>query len=150
MTPGRRKVHLADFAATALVTEQKRIMRKLVLLKVTAFIVNHFPTVTAISFSLNNRDDGPGDSMELAGARATLLHSIGADQITVRPDFEPLHGGQFVIDGVWIRTRQSLEALMAALHLEREVYGTRKAAGTRRGLLSLGARIRRLVSGADT
>jgi hypothetical protein len=138
---GGSELHVEHFEATPLVAERKLVVRKLILLELTAFIAGNFPEVRSISFSLNKLIPGQEDGLKLAAARAALLHSIGAEAIKIVPNHEATHAGQFVVDGVWKRSAPTLEALAMAIAAEREAYARRKAAAPAVALLT------RLVGG---
>lgn len=143
---GGSEIHLEHFAATPLVIKEKRLVRKLVMVEVTAFIAEQYPAILTISFSLNKLIQGQNDGMKLAATRAAMLHGIGADQIKIIPNYESTHAGHFVVDGVWKRSPQNLQALAATLQREREAYA---ADGDRSRLAALGDRVRRWLSGVD-
>jgi hypothetical protein len=143
---GGSEVHLEHFAATPFVIRERRRVRKLVLVEATAFIAEQYPAVLTISFSLNKLIQGQNDGMKLAGTRAALLHGMGADQIKIIPNYESAAAGHFVVDGVWQRSPQNLQALAASLHREREAYAAHNDRGR---FAKLGDRVRGWLIGIE-
>ena len=127
VTDGGTVVHIGHFTPENIVSHQKREIGKLALLEMVAYLAENFSAVQAITFSLSRDIEGYGDGMKLAGARAELLHTIGATHIVTTPRAAS-HVGHFVVTGVWEYNQANLSALSLVLQEERDAYGKREAA----------------------
>lgn len=111
-------LHLGGFVSSAI--PQTRMLRRLVMLEITAFVADRFPGVRTIGYMLNHRIDGLRDGLAVASVRAALLRSMGGDQIRITPNRGALDGGHFAVQGVWHRSPQALDALACTLTKARE------------------------------
>lgn len=122
VSPDGTEVHLEHFDLVANGTELRRGLGTLMLLEVTAHIIEHCTTVQAISYALDRHLEGRGDSTKIAIARSLLLQRIGAAHVVVRPKPDAARAGQFVVTGLWEYTPASLSAFQAVLQAERSSY----------------------------
>lgn len=121
---GGSEVHLEHFVPTHPGDYRERQLSRLVLAEIMTFLVEHFTTVQAISFSLG-RDMGDTkstDHTKRASSRSALLQRMGAGQIVITPKPDAALVGHFVVSGVWVYNPTNLAALASVLQVEREAY----------------------------
>lgn len=116
------EVRIGRFVPTPFVRTHRRNFGPLVLLEVTSFIAERFQGVQAVSYALSREIELHGDGMQVATARSTLLHSMGAEGVTISPQPDSGPPGNFVVQGVWTYNVQNLAALRACLTAERQIY----------------------------
>lgn len=129
VSPDGTEVHVEHLDLVAGSAELRSGLSTLMLLEVTAHIVEHCTTVQAISFALDRQLEGRGDSTKIAIARSLLLQRIGASHVVVRPKPDTERAGQFVVTGLWEYTPASLSAFQAVLQAERASYQPPEAGG---------------------
>lgn len=144
------EVLISRFVSSPLGRAEKRAFAPLVLLEVTAFLVERFHGVQMVSYSLSRQIQIYGDGTTVAAARSQLLQDIGADGVTISPQPDSQTPGNFVVQGVWTYNERNLEALQRCLRRQRELYaekeqdaGQAPSAPGLMGLLGLPARLRR-------
>ncbi len=116
------EVRIERFVPSQHVRDDKRNFGPIVLLEVTMFLATHFRGVQLVSFSLNREIEMHGDGMQVAAARSKLLHSIGAEGITISPRPDSSIPGNFVVEGEWAYNPANLAALEECLLRERQSY----------------------------
>ena len=116
----RSEVRISRFVPSAQAGERRRF-GALLLVELTLFLVERFPGIQAIHFSLTREIEMHGDGTMVAAARVELLRRIGAVQVSAhpKPDSRP---GNFVVLGVWPYTEDNVIALRSALHEERAIF----------------------------
>jgi hypothetical protein len=116
------EVLIERFIPSSFVKERKRNFGPLVLLEVTSFLAEQFTGVQSVSYSLSREIEMHGDGMQVASARSVLLHSIGAEAVTITPRPDSNTPGNFVVQGVWTYNERNLQALGQCLARERATY----------------------------
>ncbi|VTU34641.1 hypothetical protein E5CHR_03861 [Variovorax sp. PBL-E5] len=119
-------LHLGGFVSSPI--PQQRMLRRLVVVEITAFVVDRFPGVRTIGYTLGHRVEGLRDGLALASVRASLLRSMGGEQIRISPKLGARDGGHFVVQCVWHRSPQALDALARTLTQAREARQRQEAA----------------------
>jgi hypothetical protein len=116
----RSEVRISRFVPSPEAGERRRF-GALLLVELTWFLVERFPGIQAVHFSLTREIEMHGDGAMVAAARVELLRRIGAVQVSAhpKPDSQP---GNFVVQGVWPYTEHNVIALRAALLEQREIF----------------------------
>ena len=118
----RSMVHISRFLASPSVGSERRSLGPLLLVDVTLFLAERFPSIQTICFTLTREIEIYGDGMMVATARSELLRSIGATGVQVQPKPDSSRPGNFVVQGVWRYTEKNLAALRAASAMQRARY----------------------------
>jgi hypothetical protein len=118
----RSDVHISRFLASPSLGSEQRNFGPLLLVEVTMFLAQRFPSIQTVCFTLTREIEMYGEGMMVAAARSDLLRSIGATDIHVRPKPDSSKPGNFVLQGVWLYTEDNLGALRAALTTQRALY----------------------------
>jgi len=127
-------VHISRFLPSPSVGSERRSLGPLLLVDVTLFLAERFPSIQTVCFTLTREIEIYGDGMMVATARSELLRSIGATGVQVQPKPDSSRPGNFVVQGVWRYTENNLAALRAASATQRARYredcpGVRRGAG---------------------
>ena len=86
------------------------------------FLVERFPSIQAVRFTLTREIEMHGDGRMVAAARSELLRSIGATDVHILPKPDPGNPGNFVVYGYWPYTEHNIRALHEALEAQRACY----------------------------
>ncbi|CAN7775766.1 hypothetical protein LJR175_007779 [Variovorax sp. LjRoot175] len=127
VSPDRSEVRIARFLPSPRLGSERRKFGPLLLVEVTMFLAEHFPSIQNVHFALTREIEMDGDGMMIAAARIELLRSIGAAEAHARPQPDSGRPGNFVVEGVWSYTAHNLGALRSALSIQRELYGNHLA-----------------------
>jgi hypothetical protein len=118
----RSDVHISRFLPSPSLGSERRNFGPLLLVEVTLFLVERFPSIQTVCFTLTREIEMYGEGMMVAAARSELLRSIGATDVHVRAKPDSSRPGNFVVQGVWPYTEHNLGALRAALDTQRAIY----------------------------
>lgn len=122
VSPDRSEVRITRFLPSPASGSERRKFGPLLLVEVTMFLAERFPSIQNVHFALTREIEMEGDGMMIAAARIELLRSIGAADLHARPQADASRPGNFVVEGVWSYTGHNLGALRSALATQRELY----------------------------
>jgi len=137
------EIHFEEFAPEAIVFEEQRPLGRLILFEIFAFIVDHFPQVQVITFSLSRPVQGTFGSAQHVASRMEVLQRAGIQILQVTP----VTSGEHVITGIWVYTDRNIAALRGALQEQREVFRERPIGSVLRSNARAIARLRRMLGG---
>lgn len=118
----RSDVRISRFLPSPSLRSEQRNFGPLLLVEVTTFLAERFPSIQTVSFTLTREIEMYGEGMMVAAARSELLRSIGATDVHVRAQPDSNRPGNFVVQGVWSYTEHNLAALRSALATQRALY----------------------------
>ena len=128
------ELRLEEFITTDLEVLRTRRLARLIMVEILSFIVERYPSVSAIGIVLSADIDliegVPGGSAKLASVREQLLQSMGADSIRITPKPHPRHPAHFAVSGIWQYNRETAQILADGLRHERAAYAQRLVALT--------------------
>lgn len=134
--PGRSEVRISRFVPSPTLGREARNFAPLLLVEVTMFLAERFPTIQNVHFALAREMEQHGDGLMVAAARVELLRSIGATNVQARPKPDSSSPGNFVVEGVWSYTEDNVAALRMTLARERELYRRNLACASSKGSLA--------------
>lgn len=118
----RSDVHISRFLPSPSLRSEQRNFGPLLLVEVTTFLAERFPSIQTVSFTLTREIEMYGEGMMVAAARSELLRSIGATDVHIRAQPDSNRPGNFVVRGIWSYTEHNLAALRSALATQRALY----------------------------
>lgn len=136
VSPDRSEVRISRFVPSAALKREARSFGALLLVEVTMFLVERFPTIQAVHYALTRELEKHGDGLMVAAARVEFLRSIGATDIEARPKPDSSSPGNFVVKGVWGYTEDNITSLRLALAMERQLYSKHLACTAKGGRLA--------------